>query len=98
MSYVGFIILAGGGGTLYTALYMAQAPKLRTQIYVTAEQRHRLDEIARREDKAMAEVIREAIDAFLSGGPADPSRALDATFGASPNLTVPSRDEWDRDG
>jgi predicted DNA-binding protein len=74
---------------------MALPPKVRTQIYVTAEQRRRLDEVARREDKAMAEVIREAIDAFLSGAPGDPSRALDATFGATPDLMVPSRDEWD---
>jgi predicted DNA-binding protein len=83
---------------LYTPLYMSMPPKVRTQIYVTAEQRRRGDEIARREDKAMAEVIREAIDAFLLGVPADPSRALDATFGVTPDLMVPSRDEWDRHG
>jgi hypothetical protein len=93
---MGFIIRTGGGGVLYTPLYMSLPPKVRTQIYVTVEQRRRLGEIARREDKAMAEVIREAIDAFLSGTPADPSRALDATFGVTPDLTVPSRDEWDR--
>jgi hypothetical protein len=80
---------------LYTPLYMSPKPKVRTQIYVTADQRRRLDEIARREDKAMAEVIRGAIDAFLSGAGEDPSRALDATFGVTPDLAVPSRDEWD---
>lgn len=78
---------------LYTTLYM---PKTRTQIYVTAEQRRRLDEIARREHKAMAEVIREAIDVFLSAAPADPEPALSATFGMTPDLAVTSRDEWDR--
>lgn len=77
---------------LYTTLYM---PKTRTQIYVTAEQRRRLDEIARREHKAMAEVIREAIDVFLAVAPADPEPALRATFGMTPDLAVPSRDEWD---
>jgi hypothetical protein len=83
------------GGVLYTALYMAAT---RTQIYLTAEQRRQLDEIARREGKAMAEVVRDAIDAFLASGPGDPRTLLDATFGSLPDLEVPSRDEWDRRG
>jgi hypothetical protein len=94
MSYALVIIMAGES-MLYTALYM---PNTRTQVYLTAEQRRRLDEIARRERKAMAEVVREAIDAFLSAAPADPKAALDATFGLTPDLVVPSRDEWDRRG
>ena len=77
---------------LYTALYMAST---RTQVYLTAEQRRKLDEIAEREHRSMADVIREALDAFLSGAPADPASALKASFGAMPDLTVPSRDEWD---
>ena len=66
---------------------------LRTQIYLTEEQRARLDEFAGQRNLTMAEVIRRAIDAYLS---ADDD--LDATFGAAPGFgaTVPSRDEWDR--
>jgi len=68
----------------------------RTQIYLTAEQRKRLDELGRREGKTLAQVIREAVDAFIDQENPDVKKALDATFGAAPNLEVPSRDEWDR--
>ncbi len=67
----------------------------RTQIYLTDEQRRRIDEIAASEGITMAEVIRRAIDDYLSDQP-DPRAALAATFGAAPDATVPSRDEWDR--
>ncbi len=43
----------------------------------------------------MAEVIRTAVDRYLDET-ADPSAALAATFGADPNATAPSRDEWAR--
>lgn len=68
----------------------------RTQIYLTAEQRERLDALGHREGKALAELIREAVDAYLEHGPSDPHAALDATFGALPDIEVPSRDEWER--
>jgi predicted transcriptional regulator len=68
----------------------------RTQIYLSAGQRKRLDEIAAREHKSLAEVIREAVDAYLAGASPDPVAALAATFGVSPELEVPSRDEWQR--
>lgn len=70
----------------------------RTQVYLTAQQRSRLDEIARRDRKSLARLIREAVDAYL-GREAGPGarEALAATFGATPDLAVPSRDEW-RDG
>ena len=67
----------------------------RTQIYLTDAQRRRIDEIAASEGITMAEVIRRAIDAYLSDQP-DPRAALAATFGAAPDATVSSRDEWDR--
>ena len=67
----------------------------RTQIYLTDAQRRRIDEIAASEGITMAEVIRRAIDGYLSDQP-DPRAALAATFGAAPDATVPSRDEWDR--
>jgi len=63
----------------------------RTQVYLTEEQRSRLDERARREGVPMAKLIREAVDAFLDG-----DDDLDATFGSARGIgsTVPSRDEW----
>jgi hypothetical protein len=63
----------------------------RTQIYLTEDQRARIDEIAHRRDLTMAEVVRRALDAYL-----DVEDDLDATFGAAPDFSVPSRDEWDR--
>jgi len=69
----------------------------RTQIYLTAAQRERLDALGHREGKALAELVREAVDEYLHEyGSSDPAAALDATFGALPDLQVPSRDEWDR--
>ena len=79
---------------LYTALYMAGA--LRTQIYITADQRARLDELRLRDGKSLAELIREALDAYVEERQPDPADALEATFGAHPGLDLPSRDEWDR--
>jgi hypothetical protein len=78
---------------MYNPLYMAAR---RTQIYLSAEQRKRLDERRRRERRSLAELVREALDAYLADGPVDPAAALDTTFGALPSLEVPSRDEWDR--
>ncbi len=82
----------GAVGPLYNALYMAAR---RTQIYLTAEQRKRLDERRRRERRTLAELVRQALDAYLNDRSADPATALNSTFGALPNLEVPSRDEWD---
>lgn len=76
---------------LYTALYM---PATRTQIYLTAEQRRRLDARRRRERKSLAQLVREAIDAYLGEPSADVQRVLDETFGSLPNLEVPPRTEW----
>lgn len=77
---------------LYTALYMAST---RTQIYLTDVQRQKLDERARRQGRTLAHVIREAVDEYLAETP-DVQEALRETFGSLPDLTVPSRDEWDR--
>lgn len=43
----------------------------------------------------MAQVIRRALDEYLDDVP-DPDAALDATFGAAPDATTPSRDSWAR--
>ena len=68
----------------------------RTQVYLTDEQRARIDELADTEGVTMAEVVRRALDAYLAAEFPDPASALAATFGASPNADVPSRDEWAR--
>ncbi len=67
----------------------------RTQVYLTDQQRQRIDELAESEGVTMAEIIRRALDGYLDGQP-DPRAALAATFGADPDAAVPSRDEWDR--
>lgn len=69
----------------------------RTQIYLTTDQREQLDRLTRRDDKTLAQLIREAVDAYLEHAAADPEPALEATFGSMPGLEVPSRDEWDGD-
>jgi predicted DNA-binding protein len=69
---------------------------LRTQIYLTVEQRARLDELREREGKSLAELVREALDAYVAEQAVDAADALDSTFGAAPGFTVPERDEWDR--
>jgi len=79
---------------LYTALYMASAT--RTQIYLSREQREQLDELGRREGKSLAALVREAVDAYVGGSTLGVQESLDATFGAMPDIEVPSRDEWDR--
>jgi len=68
----------------------------RTQIYLTKGQRERLNELARRDDKSLAELIREAVDLYLDRGSVDLRTALHETFGACPDLEVPGRSEWDR--
>jgi hypothetical protein len=68
----------------------------RTQIYLTQDQRTKLDELRRRERKTLAHVIREAIDAYLGNRPTDVDEMLEASFGSMPDLEGPFRDEWDR--
>lgn len=74
---------------------MLRCMSTRTQIYLTDEQRRRIDELAAAEGVTMAEIVRRALDGYLNDQ-ADPELALAATFGAFEGLTVPSRDEWDR--
>jgi hypothetical protein len=78
---------------MYTVLYMSST---RTQVYLTSEQRERIEALRAREGKTLAEVVREALDAYLSDKPGDPREVLETTFGSLPGLEVPSRDEWDR--
>lgn len=78
---------------MYTAVYMTSK---RTQLYLTEEQRRRLDDMGRRKGRKMAEMVREAVDAFLTAPATDVASALERTFGAAPRIEVPSRDEWER--
>jgi predicted DNA-binding protein len=68
----------------------------RTQIYLTDEQRRRVDALAETEGVTMAEIVRRALDAYLEDEHPDPRAALAATYGADPALVAPSRDEWSR--
>jgi predicted DNA-binding protein len=72
-------------------------PSIRTQIYLTDDQRRRLDARGRRTGAPMARLIREAVDAYLADDQPDVQAALDETFGAMPDLELPGREEWDRD-
>jgi predicted DNA-binding protein len=67
----------------------------RTQIYLPEDLRARVDERALAEGKTMAEVVRDALELYVTA-PVDVDRALDSTFGAVPRVVVPARDEWDR--
>lgn len=78
---------------MYASLYMAAT---RTQIYLTPELRSRLDEVMQREHKSLAQIVREALERYLDSSAPNAETALASTFGTMPELTVPSRDEWDR--
>ena len=73
-------------------------PHTRTQIYLTDEQRARAAERGKSDGTSMAHVIREAVDAYLAEDAPQVDEALDAAFGALPELEAPSRDEWDAPG
>lgn len=86
-----------GHKLLYTALYMARATgSTRTQVYLTRAQRQRLDELRRREGAPLAQLVRAAIDDYLERRAPNADEALSDTFGALPELEVPSRSEWAR--
>jgi hypothetical protein len=67
----------------------------RTQIYLTEEQRQRIDQVTAAEGIPMAEVIRRALDEYLDDDTAA-TVALSETFGAVSDAASPSRDEWQR--
>jgi len=67
----------------------------RTQIYLTEEQRRKVDQLAESEGVSMAVIIRRALDEYLTDD-ADATTALATTFGAALSATAPSRDEWQR--
>jgi hypothetical protein len=69
---------------------------LRTQVYLTRDQRRKLDARARSEAKTLASVIRDAVDAYTAEEPKEVEQAIASTFGSLPDLEVPRRSEWDR--
>lgn len=71
-------------------------PSIRTQIYLTDTQRQRIDELADSTGITMAEVIRRAVDSYLSEQSPESATALSSTFGTVADLEVPDRDEWAR--
>ena len=68
----------------------------RTQVYLTDDQRQRIDTLRRAEGITLAEVVRRALDDYFRRQSSDVEAALSATFGAVPDASAPSRDEWDR--
>ncbi len=80
------------------------AASTRTQVYLTQEQRDRIEELRSHDGRTLAEVIRTALDEYLAThGPAaeearraDLQRVLDETFGIAPDFPYPDRDEPDR--
>ena len=71
---------------------------IRTQIYLTQEQRKRLDTRGGREGKTLATLIREAVDEYLQEEPGPTDVALDSTFGRLPEIEAPERSEWNGRG
>lgn len=69
----------------------------RTQIYLTDDQRRRLDARGKRSGQPLARMIREAVDAYLADDRPDVEALLDETFGTLPEMETPGRDEWERD-
>lgn len=67
---------------------------VRTQVYLTTEQRKRIDQIAARDGTTLADVVRQALDHYFDGWAVDEKEALGDTFGACPEMVSPSRDEW----
>lgn len=71
-------------------------PSTRTQVYLTPEQRARIDELRARDGRTLAQVVRDALDAYLTDPGGGVDEVLASTAGSMPDLKVPSRDEWDR--
>lgn len=73
-------------------------------MYLTAEQRRRIEELRARDGRTLAEVIRSALDEYLETHGreaaerelAEKQRVLDETFGIAPDFPYPDRDDWER--
>ncbi|MGH2853458.1 MAG: ribbon-helix-helix protein, CopG family [Solirubrobacteraceae bacterium] len=73
-------------------------------MYLTQEQRDRIEEMRARDGRTLAEVVRAALDEYLAAHGreveearlAKRQRVLDETFGIAPDFPYPNRDDWDR--
>ena len=65
-------------------------------VYLTDEQRRRIETLRRAEGIPLAEVVRRALDDYLERQTSDAEAALSTAFGTAPGASAPSRDEWDR--
>jgi hypothetical protein len=80
------------------------ASATRTQVYLTQDQRDRIEELRARDGRTLAEVIRAALDEYLAthgqiaeeAQRAERQRVLDETFGIAPDFPYPDRSDWDR--
>ena len=68
----------------------------RTQVYLTAEQRQRLDVLTKATGLTPAQVIRRALDEYLATQHAYVDATLADTYGADPHVMTPSREDWSR--
>jgi hypothetical protein len=76
----------------------------RTQVYLTQEQRDRIEELRTRDGRTLAEVIRNALDEYLATHGREAAekdlaasqRILNETFGSMPDFPYPDRSNWDR--
>lgn len=62
-------------------------------MYLTAEQRQRLDVLTKATGLTLAQVIRRALDEYLATQHADVDAALAETYGADTEAMTPSRDD-----
>lgn len=69
---------------------------IRTQVYLTEEQRRRIDAMVAAKGESLAEIVRKALDRYLEEEMPDPTTLLAATFGSDPGVSPPDRDEWHR--
>jgi hypothetical protein len=60
-------------------------------VYFTAEQRERLDALARRGGKTVGAVVREAVDAYISESSPGCEDVLDESFGSMPDFEACGR-------
>lgn len=67
------------------------------QVTLTPAQRDALERRAIREGRTVAELVQDAIDHYLVRGDASLVNAASSrTYGALPDLDLPSRTEWNR--
>ena len=67
-----------------------------SQVSLTEEQLRRADLAAASKGITTSELVQRAIDDYLAADEPNAEHALETTFGAAPDVAVPSRDDWQR--